>query len=110
MKILFDHSSLFLLAHGGFQIQIEETRRALEELGVAIDYVRWWDAEQRGDIIHFFGRPSAEYIDLAHKKNIRVVMGELLTGLGSRSQFALAIQRLVIRFARRRLPRPYWAK
>jgi glycosyltransferase involved in cell wall biosynthesis len=110
MKILFDHSSPFLLAHGGFQIQIEETKRALEDLGVTIEYLRWWDAEQRGDIIHFFGRPSDAYIDFAYQKNIRVVMSELLTGLGSRSAMALALQRQMIRLVRKSLPPAFWTK
>src|SRR2546428_13872771 len=63
MKVLVDHASPFLLAHGGFQIQIEETKRALERLGVTVEYLRWWDDEQRGDIIHFFGRPAGAYVD-----------------------------------------------
>src|SRR5712691_1763994 len=110
MKILFDHPNPFLLAHGGFQTQIEETKGALEKLGVVVEYLRWWDAEQSGDIIHFFGRPTGAYVDLAHGKNICVVMSELLTGLGSRSQSAVAIQRLIIRLTRNCTPAAYWAK
>jgi hypothetical protein len=34
MKILFDHPNPFLLAHGGFQIQIEQTQKALEGIGI----------------------------------------------------------------------------
>lgn len=110
MKVLFDHPNPFLLAHGGFQTQIEETKRALEKLGVVVEYIRWWDAEQSGDIIHFFGRPGGAYVDLAHKKNIRVVMSELLTGLGSRWWIEIAIQKLIIRFTRACFPAAYWAK
>jgi glycosyltransferase involved in cell wall biosynthesis len=110
MKVLFDHSSPFLLAHGGLQTQIEETKRALEGLDVAVEYLRWWDADQRGDVIHFFGRPAGAYVDLAHKRNLPVVMTELLTGLGSRSPLGIAGQKMIIRFARRLLPPAYWAK
>jgi glycosyltransferase involved in cell wall biosynthesis len=110
MKVLFDHAQPFLLAHGGFQTQIEETKRGLENLDVVVEYVRWWDAEQRGDIIHFFGRPSGAYIDLAHGKQLRVVMSELLTGLGSRSARSVAIQRSIIHFARNVAPATYLAK
>jgi glycosyltransferase involved in cell wall biosynthesis len=110
MKILFDHSSPFLLAHGGFKIQIEETKRALEKLGVVVENLRWWDSEQNGDIIHFFGRPTAAYVDFAHKQNIRLVMSELLTGLGSRSSTAVTIQRFIIRLTRNCTPSAYWAK
>ena len=110
MKILFDHSSPFLLAHGGFQIQIEETKRALEALGVSVEFLRWWDDSQGGDIIHFFGRPAGPNVDLAHKKNIRVVMSELLTGLGSRSASAIALQSLVIHGVQKIFPRAFWTK
>ena len=110
MRILFDHSSPFLLAHGGLQVQIEETKHALEKLDVSVEYVRWWDGEQRGDIIHFFGRPSGIYVDLAHQKNIRVVMAELLTGLGSRSSIAITAQRQLIRATRKCIPSALTAK
>lgn len=110
MKILFDHSSPFLLAHGGFQIQIEETKRALERLGVAVEWMRWWDPNQSGDIIHYFGRPDGVYVDLAHLKNIRVVMSELLTGLGSRPAAAIALQQNLIGLAKKCVPGTLLAK
>jgi glycosyltransferase involved in cell wall biosynthesis len=110
MKILFDHHSPFILAHGGLQIQIEETKRALEELGVRVEFLRWWDTAQSGDLIHFFGRPSGIYIDLAHAKNLSVVMTELLTGLGSRSVKALAVQEWAINVAQKRLPQAFWER
>ena len=55
MKILIDHPFPFFLAHGGQQIQIEETKRALESIGVGVDWLRWWDQSQSADIIHYFG-------------------------------------------------------
>jgi glycosyltransferase involved in cell wall biosynthesis len=110
MKILFDHHSPFILAHGGLQIQIEATKRALEESGVRVEFLRWWDSAQSGDLIHFFGRPSGIYIDLAHAKNLPVVMSELLTGLGSRSPKALAMQKWAINVAQKRLPRASWER
>ena len=33
MKVLFDHPNPFMLAHGGFQIQIEQTKKAPERIG-----------------------------------------------------------------------------
>ena len=104
MKILFDHPNPFLLAHGGFQIQIEQTKTALEQLGVAVEYLRWWDDRQEGDVIHFFGRPSPLYLKQAQGKHKRVVISELLGGLGARSASQRAVQRLIIRIVRRLLP------
>lgn len=110
MRILFDHPNPFLLAHGGLQIQIEETKRALENAGVSVDFLRWWDTSQHADIIHFFGRPSPGYVDFAHARDIKVVMSELLTGLGSRPRGSLLAQQWTISLVRRSLPPFLWAK
>jgi len=48
MKILIDHQLPFLLAHGGLQIQIEQTKSAMEEAGLEVEYLRWWDDTQHG--------------------------------------------------------------
>jgi glycosyltransferase involved in cell wall biosynthesis len=104
MKILFDHSQPFFLAHGGFQVQIEQTKRGLEAAGVSVEFVRWWDPAQNGDVIHFFGRPSATYISLARNKGIKIVLSELLTALGSRSASARIAQKWLTRFAKAALP------
>ena len=40
MKVLFDCHLPFMLAHGGMQIQIEQTRAALERLGVEVEPLR----------------------------------------------------------------------
>ena len=90
MKILFNCNLPFVLAHGGHQIQIERTQAALESLGIEVEPLRWWDDQQRGDIIHHFGRMSAGQITMAHQKGIKVVMAELLTGPGSRSPSSCA--------------------
>lgn len=92
MKILLDHPLPFLLAHGGLQTQIERTKTSLEAAGLEVEYLRWWDDSQKGDIIHFFGRPNPSHIDFAHAKGIKYVMSELLTGQGSRTRTELGIQ------------------
>jgi len=104
MRVILDHPHPFLLSHGGFQIQIEQTYHALRQAGVAVEYLRWWDDQQPADIIHFFGRPSPVYIGLAQQKGIRFVMSQLLTGLGSRSPRALAVQKAIITVARKTGP------
>ncbi len=94
MKVLFDHHLPFALAHGGFEQQLAQTKAALERVGVETDYVRWWDASQRGDIIHFAGRPSVDYIAFAHGCGRKVVLAELLTATGSRTRRQLALQKV----------------
>ena len=110
MKVLFDHPNPFLLAHGGFQIQIEQTKKALEEIGIEVEWLRWWDSSQSGDIIHYFGRPSASYVEFAHKKGLRLVMSELLTGLGSRTTIQRKAQKLLMMVSQQCLPSGFTAK
>jgi len=110
MKVLFDHPNPFMLAHGGFQIQIEQTKKALEEIGFEVEWLRWWDSAQSGDIIHYFGRPSGAYIDFAHQKGIKVVMSELLTGLGSRSTAQRRLQKGLTTLSQKLLPSSFTAK
>jgi glycosyltransferase involved in cell wall biosynthesis len=100
MKIIIDHHSPFILAHGGFQIQIEQTFHALKSLGVDIDWLHWWDDKQHADIIHFFGKVHAGYLRFARDKGIRTVISELHTGLGSHPGWKRAIQRQVIGLAK----------
>src|SRR5882724_6468932 len=93
MKVLFDHHLPFALTHGGLEQQLVETKAALEKIGFEADYVRWWDAAQCGDIIHFIGRPTADYISFAHGRGCKVIIAELLTATGSRSSAQLSIQK-----------------
>ncbi len=110
MKVLFDHDSPFLLAHGGFQIQIQQTIQGIAANGVETETLRWWDESQQGDVIHFFGRPVNGYVGLARKKGIKVVILPLLSGVGSRSKRTLFAQRTVFSWARRILPKGFQAR
>ena len=85
-----------MLMHGGLQIQIEQTVESLQKSGVQADYLRWWDAAQRGDIIHYFGRPRVSYVQFAQQKGMKVVMSQLLTGLGSRAGWKRRVQKALI--------------
>ena len=92
MRVLFDHPSPFLLAHGGFQVQIDQTKAALEKLGVQVEYLRWWDGEQKGDLIHYFAAASNGYLAQAKAINLPVVMTTLFTETCNRSDAQLARQ------------------
>jgi glycosyltransferase involved in cell wall biosynthesis len=109
MKVLIDHQLPFLLAHGGLQIQIERTKQALEAAGVEVEYLRWWDDDQRGDIIQFFGRANPSHIDFAHAKAMKYVMSELFTGQGSRAPAQLRLQGALEKALRKAVPATYLA-
>jgi glycosyltransferase involved in cell wall biosynthesis len=105
LKVLIDHHSPFALAHGGLQIQIEQTHRALGACGVEVEWLRWWDPEQRGDLIHYFGRPFPILIERAHAKGMKFVFSELLGSTGARSPLALRAQWFANRAMERLMPR-----
>ena len=65
MRILFDYSEPALLTHGGLLTQIKQTKAALETLGCQVDYVRWWDETQQGDILHYFCRMIPRHVRFA---------------------------------------------
>jgi glycosyltransferase involved in cell wall biosynthesis len=104
MKVVFHCGAPFCLAHGGAQIQIEQTWHALVGRGVEVEPLRWWDASQAGEIIHNFGRMPIALVRLAQQKGIRVVMADLLTAQGSRSPGRLLAQKTANIIVRRLLP------
>jgi glycosyltransferase involved in cell wall biosynthesis len=87
MRIVLDCHVPAMLAHGGAQIQIEQTCRALQAIGVQAEFMRWWDTGQTADAIHFFGRMPVDQVSFARQKGIKVVMAELLTASGSHTPF-----------------------
>ena len=104
MKVLFNCHVPFALAHGGMQVQIEQTRAALEHIGVPTEPLRWWDATQTGDILHHFSRIPPSLLKLAQPKGMNVVFSDLLGGMGRRSPGKLWMQRLATRFLQGTLP------
>ena len=107
MKVLLDSNVPFALAHGGAQIQIEQTKKGLEQAGVEVDWLRWWDAGQKADVIHFFYRPHPAVLRMAAKKGMKTVFCELLTGLGSRSTVSRWAQKALIEISKRGLPKAF---
>ena len=104
MKLLLDSNVPFALAHGGAQIQIEQTKKGLEKLGLEVNWLQWWDDIQKADVIHFFYRPHPAMIKAASKKGVKTVFCELLTGLGSRPPCARWAQKVLIKASKRVLP------
>jgi glycosyltransferase involved in cell wall biosynthesis len=92
MKILLDHSLPFALAHGGVQTQIEQTKAALERADVEVEFLRWWDADQRGDLIHYFGPARNAYLLQANATKLPVVMTSVISETCNRSNARLAFQ------------------
>lgn len=104
MRILYDHWTPFFLAHGGLQIQIRQTMAGVQAAGHEAEFLKFWEEEVDADVIHFFGRCSGFYIEMARRKGIPVVMSDLLSGTGSRAPWKLTFQAAMIRTARSALP------
>jgi glycosyltransferase involved in cell wall biosynthesis len=105
MKVLLENHTPFMLAHGGAQIQIEQTQAALEKLGVTIEPLRWWDETQSGDVLHHFARIPIHLQRLAHQKGMKVVMSAFMGGLGARPAWKRFLQRMALRAVRPVAPR-----
>ena len=94
MKILFNCTLPFALAHGGQAIQIERTIASLNEIGVAAEPLRWWDEKQTGDLIHYVGIMPVDQIQFARQKKIKVVIANLLTAQGSQTPLQRGARRV----------------
>lgn len=93
VKILVNCTLPFALAHGGQAIQIQQTMAALQKIGVNSEPLRWWDEQQTGDLILYFGRMPAEQIRFAHQKKIKVILSDLLTAQGSQNRAQRGVRR-----------------
>jgi glycosyltransferase involved in cell wall biosynthesis len=105
MKVLFNNHMPFCLAHGGAQVQIEQTEAALKRVGVEVEPLRWWDDRQRGEVLHHFGRMPLNLLRAARQKGMKTVFSDLLTETGSRSSWRLRVQKTGEWVMRRVLPR-----
>ncbi len=104
MKVLFSHFLPFFLAHGGSQTLIEELMRGLTALGVEVEPERWWDENQKGDIIHYVARPMLSHVTHAKEKGFKTVLTDLLDGTSNRSRCELLAQRAAIKLIQRFAP------
>jgi glycosyltransferase involved in cell wall biosynthesis len=64
---------------------------------VEVEWLRWWDDRQRGDLIHFFGTAGNSYLQQARCVKLPVVMTALFTETCNRSDAQLLRQAWLIR-------------
>lgn len=94
VKILVNCTLPFALAHGGQAIQIQRTMASLAEIGVEVEPLRWWDEQQTGDLIHYFGLMPVDHIRFAQQKKIKVIIANLLTAQGSQTPLQRGVRRV----------------
>jgi glycosyltransferase involved in cell wall biosynthesis len=100
MKVLFNSFHPFRFVDGGAQLMIEQTRLALLQTGVEVEWLRWWDRRQDGDIVHQFARPSTSFFTEAQQSGFRVVVTDLISSTGARPRWQLGTYKLVGRLLR----------
>jgi glycosyltransferase involved in cell wall biosynthesis len=100
MKVVFDCRVPYAFAHGGLQIQIEQTLAALRRIGVDAEPLRWWDEKQKVDILHYFGRIPFVLLEIARQKGAKVIFSDFLGDVGARPQRKIRVQRMVVRSLR----------
>ena len=86
---------------GGTQVLIQQTRLALLQLGVEVEWLRWWDRDQKGDLVHQFGNPPAALFDEAQGSGCQVVVTALFSVTGARPRWQLGAYKLLGRLVRR---------
>jgi glycosyltransferase involved in cell wall biosynthesis len=104
MKVLFNCHMPYMLAHGGLQIQIDQTMGALRKMGVEVEPLRWWDEQQTGDVLHHFGRIPFDLIELGRKKGMKVVFSDFLGNVAARPAWRIAVQQMAVRTLQPLLP------
>lgn len=97
MKVLLDRHIPAGLAPGGAQMQVDSTRSALAAAGIEVEYLRWWDEQQQGDLVHYFGTCNNDYLQVARMAKRPVVVTTLFTETCNRSAVRLARQGWLVR-------------
>ena len=55
---------------------------------------RWWDENQKGDLIHYVGIMPVDQINFARQKKIKVIIANLLTEQGSQTPLQRGVRRV----------------
>jgi glycosyltransferase involved in cell wall biosynthesis len=105
VKVLLDHSSPYMLAHGGYSVLIDHTAAALRAAEMEVEFLRWWDHDQRGDLIHYFAPVQLGYLHQARLKGIPVVLTSLVDWPANQPRWQTRRRRLIYE-AMSRLPLP----
>lgn len=75
----------------------------MKKCGIEVDYLRWWDENQNGDVLLTFNNATSKVI-YARNKRIKVVSYIFLDSLTSKSKFQLFIRKLLINLFKKMFP------
>jgi glycosyltransferase involved in cell wall biosynthesis len=94
MKVLIDNNHSFAYAHGGIQTFIENLLINLNANGIEAEILNWANPDQTGDIVHFFYRPSEEYLKILRGK-VKILINVLLGPTTNYSGSQLVLRKLL---------------
>jgi glycosyltransferase involved in cell wall biosynthesis len=103
MKIAFDAGHPFHWADGGIRVLSERVFNSLQKKGIDVQPVRWWDKEQKYDLLQTFYYPN-NITRYSLARGVRTVAYTCLDGLTSRSPLMSQIGRFEMEFYRRFRP------
>lgn len=103
MKIAFDSGHPFHWADGGIRVLCERIFNSLANRGIDVQPVRWWDKEQKYDVLQTFYYPN-NITRYSLAKKVKTVAYTCLDGLTSRSSLMSKIGELEIALYRRFRP------
>ena len=85
MKVLLYDETPAYLCHGGKQVLAEKLYGSLRNLGIEVEYARWWDPDQNSDLIHCLGC-SPSMVSMAHQAGVKVVLTHIVDEMTSSSR------------------------
>lgn len=73
MKVLLYDSTPAYFCPGGKQVQVQKLFENLNKIGVQVEYARWWDPEQKCEILHLFS-PSVFMVRKAREAGVKKII------------------------------------
>jgi len=92
LKILLYDETQAYLCHGGKQVHAQKMYESLIELDIDVEHARWWDPDQKCDLIHMFGY-SPSMVKMAQQAGVKLVFTHILDGMTNCKSSKLIVHR-----------------
>jgi glycosyltransferase involved in cell wall biosynthesis len=112
MKVLFFDTTQAYLTPGGKQVHTHNLFHALKEIGVEVEYSRWWDPDQNFDIIHFFGYNAPYLLEHVKNRSKKAVLTQIMdvhTSLSPQLQYVYGAGIKLLKFLPEKINKRYSA-
>jgi len=104
VKVLFYDSTPAFFCPGGKQVHAQKLFENLNKIGADVEFARWWDPNQRCDILHLFS-PSVYMVKKAREAGVKkIILIHLVDWLSSKSLFKQRLYKIKVKLIRFLLP------